>query len=170
MATFDLFRNKTLSQNKEFQRNNSDKTIHKICLITGILTALLLILGFIVLCVYTHQLEINQMSVANMLLLALGVYLAIEQYSPNGKAGSVDYFEGFVVGLYTSVIAVCIHSLFLLIFTQFDLSILAEIESGRIYGVELNPFSMAAVTLFEGLAVGLIITFCLMQYFKKNEY
>lgn len=170
MATFDLFRNKTLSQNKEFQTNNSDKTIHKICLKTGILTALLLILGFIVLCVYTHQLEINQLSVANMLLLALGVYLAIEQYSPNGKSGSVDYFEGFVVGLYTSVIAVCIHSLFLLIYTLFDPSILAEIESGRIYGVELNPFSMAAVTLFEGLASALIITFCLMQYFKKNEY
>jgi hypothetical protein len=169
MATFDLYRNKSLSENKQFHRNNSNDTIHKICLKNGVLTSMLLIMSFVVFCGYTHQLEIHQLSVVNMLLLALGVYFAIENLSPTGKAGSVDYFEGFKVGLYTTLVAVGLHALFLLIYTYFDPSVLTEIKSGYIYGITISPLMVAGVTLFEGLASALIITFCLIQYFKKNE-
>jgi hypothetical protein len=105
-----------------------------------------------------------------MFLLTFGVYLAIENISPNGKAGSVDYFEGFKAGLYTSLVSVGIHALFLLMYTVFDSSVLTEIKSGRIFGISANPLTLAGVTLLEGLASALIITFCLMQYFKKNDH
>ncbi|MDP3557200.1 MAG: DUF4199 domain-containing protein [Bacteroidota bacterium] len=169
MATYDLFRNKNLLDNKRFHRNNSDDTIHKICLKNGLLTSVLLIMSFLAFCGYTHRLEIHQLSVANMVLLAFGVYFAIENISPNGKAGSVDYFEGFKVGLYTALVAVVSHALFLMIYTYFNNSILLEIKNGR-YGIAINPLTVAGVTLFEEFAAAIIITFCLMQYFKKNEY
>jgi hypothetical protein len=169
MVTFDLYGNKGLSENKQFQGNNSDDSVHKICLKNGVLTSALLIMSFVAFYGYMHQLEIDQLIVVNMLLLALGVYFALKNYSPNGKGGSIDYFEGFKVGLYTSSVAVGLHALFLLIYTNFNSSVLTEIESGHIYGIALNPLMVAGVTLFEGLASAQIITFCLMQYFKKNE-
>lgn len=169
MTTFDLFRNKNLLNNEQFRRNNSDDNILKICLKNGILTSVLSIMTFVALCAYTHRLEIHQLSVVNMLFLAFGVYFALENYSPNGKAGSVDYFEGFKVGLYTSIVAVGMHALFLLFYCYFDSSVLPSITTGHFYDSTFQPFSVAGVTLFEGLASGLIITFCIMQYFKKND-
>lgn len=169
MATFDFSRNKSLLQNEPFHRNNSGDTIHEICLKNGILTSILLIMSFLAFCGLTNLLQIHQLSVINMFLLAIGVYFSIENISPNGKAGSVEYFEGFKVGLYTSLISVGIHAFFLLAYTFFDSSVLSEIESGRIYGIAANPLTLAGVTLFEGIASAFIITFCLMQYFKKND-
>jgi hypothetical protein len=168
MATFDLFRNKSLSKNEQFHKNNSDETIHKVCLKNGLLTSVLLIMSFLAFCGFTHHLAIHQLSVVNMFLLAFGAYFAIQNNSPNGKGGSVEYFEGFKVGMYASMISVVLHSLFLLVYTFFFPAALSN--NGHVFGFDSNPINVAAVTLFEGLAGAFIITFCLMQYFKKNEY
>jgi hypothetical protein len=168
MATFDLFRNKGLSQNEQFHRQNSGDTIHKICLKNGILTSILLVMSFLALCGLTHHLEIHELSVINMFLLAFGSYFAIQNISPNGKAGSVEYFEGFKVGMYTSLVSIAIHALFLLIFTSAYPSVLTG--SGHFFGIDSNPVIVAGATVFEGLAAAFIITFCLMQYFKKDEH
>jgi len=166
MATFELFRNKSLSQNEQFQKNNSDETIHKVCLKNGILTSILLIMTFLAFCGFTHYFAIHQLSVVNMFLLSFGVYFAIQNISPTGKGGSVDYFEGFKVGMYASLIAVVAHALFLLIYTSFYHSVL--VSNGHIFGSNSTPLTVAGVTLFEGLPAAFIITFCLMQYFKKD--
>lgn len=168
MATFDLFRNRTLSENKEFQRPTEAGSIKKICLTNGILTSVLLVMSFIALCAYTHHVEINQLSVANLFILAFGIYFALENFSPSGRGGDLDYFEGFKVGLYTSLVAVGLHALFILVYTNYDPTILERIKETSIMRFHLNPITMAGGILFEGLASGLIITFCLMQYFKKN--
>lgn len=170
MATFDLFRNKSFSENKRFHSNNSDDTIHKICWKNGILTSILLIMSFLALYALTHRLEIHQLSVVNIFILVIGIYFAIENISQYGKAGSVDYFEGFKVGLYTALVAIGIHTLFLFIYTNFYPSILSDIATGRLHGITTNPFTVAGITLFEGLASALISTFCLMQYFKKDDH
>ncbi|MBA2612103.1 MAG: hypothetical protein H0U95_09035 [Bacteroidetes bacterium] len=166
MATLDLQRNKALSENRQFHRNNSNDSIHKICIKNGILTAILLISSFLSLCAITHRLEINQLTVPNLFLLLFGVYFALENYSPNGKSGSIDYFEGFKVGLYTSLVAVGIHALVVCAYCIFDTQILGQ---SCLFHLHLNPFTIAGVLMFEGLAAGLIITFSLMQYFKKPD-
>ncbi|MDP1800718.1 MAG: DUF4199 domain-containing protein [Bacteroidota bacterium] len=168
METVNLFRNDGLFDNEQFRRNNSDKSMQKICWRNGILTSMLLIASFLGLCAFTHRLEINQLSVVNLLILAVGVYFALEEFSPTGSGNSLDYFEGFKVGLYTSIAAVLIHALVILIYTSFDPSILSQIRAGTFFTFNANPFVAAGITLFEGLACGLIITFCMMQYFKKN--
>ena len=168
MATFDLFRNKSWAKAEQSRRNNSDETIHKICLKNGILTSVLLIMNFLAFCAFTRHLEIHQLSVINMFLLAFGAYFAIQNISPTGTGGSVDYFEGFKVGTYTSLISVGIHTLFMLVYTFYFPSVLSS--NGQVFGIDSNPISVAVATLFEGLAGAFIITFCLMQYFKKNGY
>lgn len=167
MATFDLFRNKSLSRNEQFQKNNSDETIHKICLKNGLLTSILLIMTFLAFCGLTGRLEIHELSVINMFVLAFGAYFAIQNISPNGKGSSVEYFEGFKVGMYTSLIAIGIHALFLIIYTSVYPSVLAG--SGHFFGIGADPVIVTGATVFEGLAAAFIITFCLMQYFKKDE-
>jgi len=167
MATFDLFRDKSLSRNK-LHRNNSGETIHKICLKNGILTSILLIMSFFALCGLTNHLEIHELSVINMFLLAFGSFFALQNISPNGKGGSVDYFEGLKVGMYTSLVSIGLHSLFLLIYTYFYPSVLTG--NSHFFGIGSNPIAVAGATVFEGLAGAFIITFCLMQYFKKNEH
>jgi hypothetical protein len=156
MATFDLFRNKSWARPEQFRRDNSNEPIHKICLKNGILTAILLIINFLAFCVFTNELEIHQLSVINMFLLAFGAYFAIQNISPNGKGGSVEYFKGFTVGTYASLVSVVIHALFLLIYTASFPSVLST--NGHIFGIDSNPLTVAAVTLFEGLAGALIIS------------
>ncbi len=168
MATFDLFRNKSLSENEQFHKNNSEETIHRICLKNGFLTSVLLIMSFLAFCGFTHQFEIHQLSVLNMFFLGFGAYFAIQNISPNGKGGNVEYFEGFKVGMYASLVSVGLHALFLLIYTYYFPDVLTT--NGHLFGIDSNPINVAAATLFEGLAGAFIITFCLMQYFKKNEH
>ncbi len=168
METVNLSRNDGLFKNEQFHRNDSDNGVQKICWRNGILSSMLLLASFLGLCAFTHRLEINQLSVVNLLILAVGVYFALEELSPTGKGNSLDYFEGFKVGLFTSLVAVMVHTLVILIYTSFDASILSEVRSGTFFTFNKDPFAAAGITLFEGLACGLIITFCLMQYFKKN--
>lgn len=165
MATYNISGNKSLSSNEQFHRNNSEDTIHKICLKNGILTSILLIMCFLSFCGLTNRLEIHQLSVINMFLLGFGAYFAIQNISPTGKGGSVEYFEGLKVGMYSSCISVVIHALFLLVYTSYFPSILTAMDST----MEPSPIILATATLFEGLTAAFIITFCLMQYFKNEE-
>lgn len=168
MATYNLFNNKDLSSFKPFGNNDSNDTLFNICLKNGLLTTVLLIMSFIALCSYARILEINQLWVINLFLLLMGVYDSLADYSPTGKGDSIDYFEGFKVGLYTSLIAVVLHSLFILVVTNFDSSLLTTAKADYFNGYT-SSLTAAGITLFEGLAASLIITFCLMQYFKKND-
>jgi hypothetical protein len=168
MATLNVFRNGGLWDNEQFRKDNSENSIQNICLKNGFITSSLLIASFMALCAITHTLEINQLSAINLFILAFGVYFALEELSPDGKGASIEYFEGFKVGLYTSLIAVGIHTLFIGIYTSLDVSILNQISEGGFWNFTANPLVAAGITLFEGLAAGLIITYCLMQYFKKN--
>lgn len=166
MKTLNVLRNDNLLNNRQFRRNNSDDSIHKICLKNGFITFSLLMACFMGLCAVTHCLEINQLSAVNLFILAFGVYYAFEDLSPDGKGGSIEYFDGFKVGLYTSFVAVGIHALFIGIYTSIDASILSQISETAFFA-NTSPLMAAGITLFEGLAAGLIITYCLMQYFKK---
>lgn len=169
MATLDLERNKALSNNGQFHRNNSNDTIHKICIKNGVLTAILLISSFFAFCALTHHLEINQLTVPNLFLLLFGVYFALENYSPNGKGGTIDYFEGFKVGMYTSLVAVGTYAFLVSVYFIFNKAILLDLKKGFFSDMYSNHITIAGILLFEGLASSLIITFCLMQYFKKPE-
>lgn len=168
MATYNLFNNKDLSPFKPFRNKNSNDTLINICLKNGSFTAILLVMSFIALCWYSKVLEINQLWVINLFLLSMGVYSSLEEYSPTGKSGSIDYFDGFKIGLYTSIVAVTTHALFILVFTYLDHSILNTAKTDSFNGFT-NSLTAAGTILYEGVAASLIITFCLMQYFKKNE-
>ena len=120
------------------------------------------------LCALTHHLQINQLSAANLFILALGIYFALKDYSPNGKSKSIDYFEGFKVGLYTALVAIITHTVFIGIYTNIDVSPLNYMKADGLWKLNLDAFSASCLVLFEGLVGGLILTFCMMQYFKKN--
>jgi hypothetical protein len=169
MATYNLFNNNDLSPYKPFGENNSNDTLFNIYLKNGLLTTVILIMSFIALCSYTRLLEINQLWVINLFLLLMGVYDSLADHSPTGKSDSIDYFEGFKVGLYTSIIAVVLYSAFILVITTFDASLLTTAKADY-FNSYASSLTAAGMTLFEGLAASLIITFCLMQYFKKNEF
>lgn len=167
MKTLNVFRNESLSDHRQFRRNNSKNSIHEICLKNGYITSSFLISCFMSLCAISHRLEINQLSAVNLFMLAFGVYFALEDFSPNGRGASIDYFTGFKVGLYTALVAVGIHTLFIGVYTSLDTSILSQISESAFWKNNTSPLMAAGITLFEGLAAGLIITYCLMQYFKK---
>ena len=167
MATLNITRDQSLFDNKQSHRNNSEDNIHKICLRNALLTSSLLIACFMSLCALTQRLAINQLSAFNLFIMAIGVYFALEDRSPNGKGASIDYFEGFKIGLYTSLLAVGIHTLFIAVYTNLNPSILSRVTESAFWSATTSPLMAAGITFFEGLAAGLIITYCLMQYFKK---
>ena len=167
MATYNLFKNNDLSSIKSSGDNNSSDNLHNICLRNGLLTAVILVMSFILLCYYLKALEINQLWLINLFFLLMGVYDSLKKYSPSGKGGSIDYFDGFKVGLYTSIIAVSLNASFIFLITNFDNTLLKIAKADSFSGFT-SSITAAGVTLFEGLGASLIITFCLMQYFKKK--
>jgi hypothetical protein len=169
MATFNISRNNSkLYDNSQFHKNNSNESIHEICLKNGILTAILLVASFMSLCALTNKLQINQLSAANLFIMAFGVYFALENYSPTGKGKSIDYFEGFKIGLYTVAVSVILHAVYIGVYTSIDDSPLNYMKAGGLWKLHIDAFSASCLVLFEGMVGGLILTFCMMQYFKKN--
>lgn len=166
MATFDLFRMKSLTKDEKLSDKNRFYSTHKICLKKGAITSLLLAINFLFFCGFTGHLEIHDLSIMNMFILAVGAFFAISAISPTGKGGSVDYFEGFKISMYASSVAVVSYALFLLVYTSVYPTVL--LTNGYIFGAVSNPFTVAGVTILEGFPAVVIITFCLMQYFKRD--
>ncbi len=134
----------------------------------GLLTSILLIMGFGAVKAMNFEHEIYIYPMIYFLFLTAGVYYTLWKLSSNGKSNSLDYFEGLESGLFTSGVAVILYSTIISFYFAFNQEYVAMLHQNSLFSFFSNPFTAGLSLLFQGLAFGSIITFCLMQYFKKN--
>ena len=102
------------------------------------------------------------------LFLTPGIYYSLWKLSPTGKSNSIPYFEGLKTGSLTAFVAALAYAIFAAFYIAANKESLTFVNESRPFSSLLEPFSAALSLFFEGLAFGITITFCLMQYFKKD--
>jgi hypothetical protein len=133
----------------------------------GILTSFLLIGGFT---------GINALSMGGIfifpmlyfLFLTPGIYYSLWRMSPTGGQRSIPYFDGLSRGFLTALTASFVYSVFISVYIANNRNALDFVNESSPFGLILEPFAAGLSLFFEGLAFGVTITFCLMQYFKKD--
>lgn len=154
------------------------KTITKIALVNlrriepnykyGLLTSLLLIIGFGAIKALNFENEIYIYPLLYFLFLTAGIYYTLWKLSPTGKSNSIDYFAGLESGLFTTAVAVILYSMAISFYFAFNQEHALTLHQNSLLTFFNSPFNAGLSLLFQGLAYGSIVTFCLMQYFKKN--
>ncbi|MCA1752569.1 MAG: DUF4199 domain-containing protein [Cryomorphaceae bacterium] len=103
----------------------------------------------------------------NFFILISGCYLLLRSiYS--GKNADGSYFSGLVAGVVLSVTAVITFTAFMALYVlAIDPEFMKILENSQIWGNHLELEQAAFAIIIEGMASGVVITYSLMQYFKR---
>lgn len=164
MATFDLFRNKGFLRNSFLHRLESIDPTSRACLAHATLTALLLTAGFLAMKNYQGYISLSDLPLFYVCFLMVGVFVGLMRlHSVKG----LEYVEGISAGIRISSLAVCMFGLFVSCYLLFNQEALYDIIERRAYGAIVNRVTVCSLVLFEGWVAGLVISFGVMQYFKR---
>lgn len=133
----------------------------------GALTAVGLIAYFLLMKVF--GLETNFfLRIFNFVFIIAGVYLLLNAMF-KASDNEFSYFAGLGAGMVMTVTAIIFFLVFLGAYvTYIDPKFMEVLEDSQMWGADLELFEIAFAIFVEGLASGLIISFALMQYFKKQ--
>jgi hypothetical protein len=156
MATLNIFRNRNPYREKLVLIGQYLRSEEFAGARMGLLTAALLILAFVAAGNLMPQSMFIFLPVLNTFIMAPGIYYRLKAM---GAAGEVDYFDGLKAGAGTVAVSCIIYALFLVAN--------AFIQDGLYWNSFGFPLRAAVCLFFETLISGTIISYCLMQYFKK---
>ncbi|MCA6078640.1 DUF4199 domain-containing protein [Fulvivirga sedimenti] len=144
-----------------------DNTIENNAIKYGLLTSFALIGFFFLMKVMGLSTE-YELRALNVLFLFSGVYFAVKSYID--KADNVNYLGGLGTGMLTSGIALFVFSGFIVIYLGvIDPSFMNSLKEYEYFGRYLNPYIAGAVIFLEGTISGLLVSFILMQYYKRSH-
>ena len=141
--------------------------IERTALRYGILTAGTLV-AFFFLMLAAGLIQVYELRILNILFLFAGVYMAINSYRSNPASRS-NYLVGIGVGLLTSGITLLLFSTFVIVFLSSNPSFMETLKSHEYFGRYLNPYIAGVVIFLEGTISGLLVSFILMQYYKRSH-
>jgi hypothetical protein len=111
---------------------------------------------------------IVELRALNYVVLFAVAAISIKNFKETSH-GSMSYLEGFLTGLFVAKISFGVFAFLMYIYLKFiDRVFLNYLVEYSPMGIELTPLSAAVLIFFEGQAVGIVSSFILMQYFKKN--
>ncbi|MGK7389236.1 MAG: DUF4199 domain-containing protein [Candidatus Cyclobacteriaceae bacterium M2_1C_046] len=149
------------------QTLKKDIKIERVAVKYGTITAV----GFIAFFILMRLLglaQILELRSLNFLILFAGIFLAIRYESM--KNPDFAYFTGLATGIATAGISLIIFCVFLAIYLDLiDPAFMQQIKEHEMFGHLLNPYIASVAILFEGALSGVLISFILMQYFKKSH-
>ena len=107
----------------------------------------------------------------NAVIQVVVVYMAIKEYAKS-KPDEFNYLSGTVIGINTSIAGVVPFAVFQMINLYMSPQLLEFIrENAPMIGPYVNPFSGGLIVFFEGLAVGLVLSYICMRVvdLQNNE-
>ncbi|HKC67399.1 MAG TPA: DUF4199 domain-containing protein [Bacteroidia bacterium] len=112
--------------------------------------------------------EVFVLRYLNALFLITGIFLAIHSYKTHLKK-DVNYKKGLQMGMLITLIAVIPFALFIYLYLNIDDGFLTLVEKNAELRDFVTPATVAGFICLEGLCSGSIITFIIMQFFKKKH-
>lgn len=104
----------------------------------------------------------------NFLIVIAGIYFLFKKMY-GGTSNFPSYFEGLGSGLVLTVTAVVLFVGFMAIYVPvIDPDFIHVLENSQIWGNNLTLAQAAFAIIIEGIASGAVISFALMQHFKRK--
>ncbi len=136
-------------------------------IIIGLFTGLGLIVYFVLMRLFGLEGEF-WLRMFNFAILAIGVYVLHTAKFKRDNQG-YRYLKGLRAGLVLCVTAVVVFVAFLGIYVSLiDPTFVNRLEESKIWGNDLTRFEAAFAILIEGIVSSAVISFIMMQYFKRN--
>ena len=136
----------------------------------GLLGGILILIGLIAffylmkILGYSHNLNLRAF---NLIIMAFGVNFAIRKIKKVNT--SFDYLKGIGTGLIAAASSSLMFAIFTFINLQFiEPEFLSEIINTEPFANYLNAFKIAFIIVIEGFGSGFLLTFGLMQWYKKR--
>ncbi|CAM1369191.1 conserved membrane hypothetical protein [Tenacibaculum sediminilitoris] len=112
--------------------------------------------------------SISELRFLNFVFVLWGINRAIKTNIMTNHESS--YFSNFLLGAGTSIIAVGLTILGLIIYVDFiDASFMAVLEKSSFWGQNLSLPLVVFALAIEGVASSVICSFILMQYYKNHK-
>lgn len=112
--------------------------------------------------------EVYELRVLNVIILFSGVYMALRYFRKN--APKPNYLNGLGIGIFTSAFALFIFAIFVIIYLgAIDTELMTSLKEDEYFGQYLNPYIAGAAIFLEGTLSGLLLSFILMQYYKRSH-
>jgi len=112
--------------------------------------------------------HVIELRVANLLIMAAGVYGALKQYRRT-HAGHLNYFRALATGTATSVIGTSTFSVFLFFFLKFEGHLMESIHTHEALGPYLNPYIASFMVFLEGIFSGFGVTYLMVSYLDTDH-
>ncbi|WP_439128069.1 hypothetical protein [Polaribacter sp.] len=142
---------------------STDKIIIKNALITTFLIG-----GFFLLCNAIGLGENPYLRFLNLAFVLIGIYLAIKESVI--KNNETLYTTNLGIGIRTSVLAVALSIIGVIIYIQFiNPSFIDVMNSSFLIGGNLSLAEIVITLVIEGMASSFIGSFIIMQFYKKPE-
>jgi hypothetical protein len=102
----------------------------------------------------------------NAFILFGGVFVAIRGWKK--RNGGVPYFHGIAVGMLTTFTAAFLFSIFIIGYLTYDVALMQEINSMKIFRHEFTPVKAGGVIFFEALFSGYLFSYTSLQILKNS--
>lgn len=139
---------------------------HKIPFKYGLVTAIVLIVYFL----FLGALHLNSnpaYSFVNAVICAVGISISIRSLRKHEGEG-IDYYEGFKTGFLTGFYATIIFTIFFISYYSYSANFANELMLN--IGLNVNTGLLFVGVAVMGLASSLVMTFALMQLYKKKMH
>jgi hypothetical protein len=127
---------------------------------------ILLFIGFLIYFYIMKSTELYtefNLRIFNVVIHALLIYLAIRSYYKEHPNTQINYLDGAFAGIRPGLVGVFLFGLFQVVYLHIDTELMSAVENNAMAGTFMNPYTAAAVVLFEGVAVTLVLSYILMR-------
>lgn len=113
-------------------------------------------------CYALGLIHVIELHLLNFVIMCVGVYYAMKQFKRTHR-GHLNYFRALSVGIASSFIGVSTFVLFLFILFQVNDEIYQTVVKAAPMGIYLNAWIATSAVWFEGMFVGFMATFLLVN-------
>jgi hypothetical protein len=167
METLELVKKPRVKKVQEEEPDLGRFSIFSLCAETGALVFCGFMGYFLVMrAIGLH--EVFMLRYLNAFFLMAGIALAMYSYK-NSMKENVDYKKGLQMGMFITLVAVLPFAVFIFLYLNIDDGFLNLVEKDVQLREFVTPATVAGFICLEGVCSGSIITFIVMQYFRKKH-
>jgi hypothetical protein len=154
---------------KEYQKLNirqgeffANRILKRIIVTHGIIAAVSYVVFFFIMRAF-GLLEVTELRFVNYAIFGIVSYFALSELR---KHFSLNYFQDLGASFLVGIVSFFFLSLFIYFYLHIDISFANYL---KVYAADghSSPSELSIILFFEGSAMSAIVSFCVMQYFKK---
>jgi hypothetical protein len=109
-----------------------------------------------------------ELRVFNFFIMFAGIWWTLK-WDREDTASSLSYVEKIGLGVLAVSVAVIPFAIFIFAYLKIDTEFMLNLKATESFGQYLNPYILSFLIAFEGIASGAIVSFGMMQYFKRSH-